>query len=76
MLHCLRKKELVMNSCSVIRVGCLSVGSRGNDTMKVVEELKQEIYHFLAIFSVSPYYNKPTQEGIYQHFKRLLRPIP
>jgi 4-hydroxy-tetrahydrodipicolinate synthase len=39
--------------------------------MKVVEELQtRDLSPFVAILSVSPYYNKPTQEGIYQHFKR------
>jgi 4-hydroxy-tetrahydrodipicolinate synthase len=46
------------------------LGVGGNNTMKVVEELKsRDFSKFSAILSVSPYYNKPTQEGIYQHFK-------
>ena len=55
----------------------LGVGS--NNTAQVVEELKTRNFeHFCAILSVSPYYNKPTQEGIYQHFKAiaLASPIP
>ena len=47
--------------------------------MKVVEELKtRDFSNFSAILSVSPYYNKPTQEGIYQHFKAVAEasPIP
>ena len=32
--------------------------------------------HFQAILSVSPYYNKPTQEGIYQHFKKIANASP
>jgi 4-hydroxy-tetrahydrodipicolinate synthase len=44
----------------------------GRNTLKVVEELKtRDLSAFAAILSVSPYYNKPTQEGIYQHFKAL-----
>jgi dihydrodipicolinate synthase/N-acetylneuraminate lyase len=31
---------------------------------------------FVAILSVSPYYNKPTQEGIYQHFKAIANASP
>ena len=55
----------------------LGVGS--NNTQEVVEELQsRDFSDFVAILSVSPYYNKPTQEGIYQHFKAiaLASPIP
>ena len=48
----------------------LVIGVGGNNTMEVVEELKnRDLSPFAAILSISPYYNKPTQEGIYQHFK-------
>jgi 4-hydroxy-tetrahydrodipicolinate synthase len=48
----------------------LGVGS--NNTQQVVEELKSRDFSaFSAILSVSPYYNKPSQEGIYQHFKAI-----
>ncbi|MFK5878615.1 MAG: 4-hydroxy-tetrahydrodipicolinate synthase [Flavobacteriaceae bacterium] len=53
----------------------LGVGS--NNTMAVVETLKTEdLSAFDAILSVSPYYNKPTQEGIYQHFKAITEASP
>lgn len=55
------------------------LGVGGNNTMEVVEELKnRDLSKFAAILSVSPYYNKPTQEGIYQHFKAVSEasPIP
>jgi 4-hydroxy-tetrahydrodipicolinate synthase len=46
--------------------------SRGNNTLKVVEELKtKDLSAFAAILSVSPYYNKPTQESII--LKQLLK---
>lgn len=57
----------------------LVLGVGGNNTHKVVEELKSRDFSaFDAILSVSPYYNKPTQEGIYQHFKAVAEasPIP
>lgn len=57
----------------------LVLGVGGNNTAKVVEELKtRDLSDFVAILSVSPYYNKPTQEGIYQHFKMIAEasPIP
>lgn len=57
----------------------LVLGVGGNDTLKIVKELKtRDLSPFVAILSVSPYYNKPTQEGIYQHFKAIAEasPIP
>lgn len=57
----------------------LVLGVGGNNTQKVVEELKtRDFSQFSAVLSVSPYYNKPTQEGIYQHFKAVAEasPIP
>jgi 4-hydroxy-tetrahydrodipicolinate synthase len=48
------------------------LGLGGNDTAVVVNELKtMNLTDFIAILSVSPSYSKPTQEGIYQHFKML-----
>jgi len=57
----------------------LVLGVGGNNTYKLVEELKtRDFTDFVAVLSVSPYYNKPTQEGIYQHFKAIAEasPIP
>lgn len=55
----------------------LVLGVGGNDTMKVVEELKTaDLSDFEAILSVSPYYNKPSQEGIYQHYKAIAEATP
>jgi 4-hydroxy-tetrahydrodipicolinate synthase len=57
----------------------LVLGVGGNNTAKVIEELKtRDFSKFDAILSVSPYYNKPTQEGIYQHFKAIaeVSPLP
>ena len=48
----------------------LVLGIGGNNTAAVVEEINTtNLKDFDGILSVSPYYNKPTQEGIYQHFK-------
>lgn len=53
----------------------LGVGS--NNTLEVIEELKSRDFSgFVAILSVSPYYSKPTQEGIYQHFKAIAEASP
>jgi 4-hydroxy-tetrahydrodipicolinate synthase len=47
----------------------LVLGVGGNNTAQLVQDLKSEsLEGFDAILSVSPFYNKPTQEGIYQHF--------
>ena len=48
----------------------LVAGIGGNNTLDVVEQIKQfDITGYDAILSASPHYNKPTQEGIYQHYK-------
>ncbi len=50
----------------------LIAGIGGNDTNEVVKCIQQfNISGYEAILSVSPYYNKPVQEGIYQHYKAL-----
>ncbi|MCK5814639.1 MAG: 4-hydroxy-tetrahydrodipicolinate synthase [Flavobacteriaceae bacterium] len=55
----------------------LVLGVGGNNTMGVVAELEtRNLKGFDAILSVSPYYNKPTQEGIYQHFKAISKASP
>lgn len=47
----------------------LVLGIGGNNTRAVVERIKStDLSKFEAILSVSPYYSKPSQEGIYQHF--------
>ncbi|MFT5253860.1 MAG: 4-hydroxy-tetrahydrodipicolinate synthase [Flavobacteriales bacterium] len=75
------EKELVINTVVACNNGRLPLvlGVGGNNTMKIVEELEsRDFTPFVAILSVSPFYNKPTQEGIYQHFKRIAEasPIP
>ncbi len=47
-------------------------GAGGNDTAHVIEVAREfEAMGAKGILSVSPYYNKPTQEGLYQHFKAI-----
>ena len=44
----------------------------GNNTAAVVEEIKQTNWKGIdGILSICPYYNKPSQEGLYQHFKAI-----
>lgn len=57
----------------------LVAGIGGNDTQEVIEAFKKfELTGYDAILSVSPYYNKPNQEGIFQHYKALdaATPLP
>lgn len=74
-----QEKELVIDIVIEANNGRLPLvlGVGGNNTLKVVEELKtRDFSAFTAILSVSPYYNKPTQEGIYQHFKAVAEASP
>ena len=51
------------------RIG-LVAGIGGNNTAEVIEQIKAfDTAGYNAILSASPSYNKPTQEGIYQHYK-------
>ena len=53
------------------------LGIGGNNTALIVEEIKStDLSNIDAILSVSPYYSKPTQEGIYQHFKAISEASP
>lgn len=55
----------------------LVLGVGGNNTAEIVETLKKDdLSSFSAILSVSPYYNKPSQEGIYQHYKAISKASP
>lgn len=49
----------------------------GNNTAAVVEEIKQTNWKGIdGILSICPYYNKPSQEGLYQHFKAIAKTSP
>ncbi len=50
----------------------LVLGIGGNNTQQVIDEIKRtDIDAFDAILSVAPYYNRPTQKGIFAHFKAI-----
>jgi 4-hydroxy-tetrahydrodipicolinate synthase len=52
-------------------------GIGGNNTQSVIEEIKNtDLSEVDALLSVSPYYNKPSQEGIYQHFVAVAKASP
>lgn len=75
------KHELLAQTIAFVRNRVpVVLGVGGNNTAEVVEQLGAfDMDGVDAILSVSPYYNKPTQEGIYQHYKAIaqvaLRPI-
>lgn len=73
------EKQLVIQTVIEENKGSLPlvIGIGGNNTALLVEELgKSDLEAFDAVLSVSPYYNKPTQEGIYQHYKMLAAVSP
>jgi 4-hydroxy-tetrahydrodipicolinate synthase len=73
------EKELVIKTIIEANNGRLPLvlGVGGNNTYGVVKEMKnRDMSQFSAILSVSPYYNKPTQEGVYQHYKAIAEASP
>ncbi len=74
-----QEKQLVVSTIVSENAGRLPLvlGIGGNNTNAVVEEINQtDLSAFTAVLSVSPYYNKPTQEGIYRHFSRIASVSP
>jgi len=75
------KHELLAQTIGFVRNRVpVVLGVGGNHTAEVIEALNSfDMDGVDALLSVSPYYNKPTQEGIYQHYKAIaqvaLRPI-
>jgi len=75
------EKQLVINTIVAVNDSRLPLvlGIGGSNTQAVIEEINErDLTVFTAILSVSPAYNKPTQEGIYQHFAAIAKvaPIP
>lgn len=55
----------------------LVLGHGGNNTRALVKALEEESFEgFDAILSVVPYYNKPSQEGLYQHYRTIAEASP
>ena len=55
------------------------IGVGGNSTAALVEEFKKTNFEGIsAVLSVTPYYNKPTAEGLYQHYRAIseISPVP
>ncbi|SHI97462.1 4-hydroxy-tetrahydrodipicolinate synthase [Mesonia phycicola] len=73
------EKQLVKKTIVEENNGALPLvlGIGGNNTQAVADAVQNEnLEGFDAILSVSPYYVKPTQEGIYQHFKKVSQSSP
>lgn len=73
------EKEEVTRFVIQVNAGRLPIvlGLGGNNTKAIVEKL--QTYDFTgvdAILSVTPYYNKPSQEGIYQHYAAIAKSSP
>lgn len=74
-----QEKELVKQTVINTNAGRLPIalGIGGNNTAAVIEEIKNTDFSSIqGVLSVSPYYNKPSQEGIYQHFKAIAEACP
>ena len=74
-----QEKKEVVNTISKANNGRVPMvlGIGGNNTKQVIEEIKStDLSEMAAILSVSPYYSKPTQEGLYQHFKAIAEASP
>jgi 4-hydroxy-tetrahydrodipicolinate synthase len=73
------EKKLVVD-CIVKTVNSripIVIGIGGNNTSEVIETIKTtNLKGISAILSVSPYYNKPTQRGIYEHFSAIAKESP
>ena len=72
------KSEIIKATIAQVRGRIpIVLGVSSNCTRSVVKQLKDGDFHGInAIMSVVPYYNKPTQEGIYQHFKAVAEAAP
>ena len=75
------EKAKVLKACVEYNKGRvpLMLGLGGNATQKLLDEIEQtDFYGVAGILSVSPYYNKPTQEGIIAHYRALAdaSPVP
>ena len=72
------KKEIIQFTVNHVnhRVPIV-VGVGGNDTYSVIKDLQElPLENAIAILSAAPYYNKPSQEGLYQHYKMIAEHSP
>ncbi|WP_448826016.1 4-hydroxy-tetrahydrodipicolinate synthase [Capnocytophaga bilenii] len=77
----LTKEEKQLVCSTIVRVNNkrvpLVIGIGGNNTQNVIDEIKHtQLDDFVAILSVTPYYNKPSQAGMYAHFAAIAQASP
>ena len=73
------EKQSIFSYVSEVNAGKLPLvaGIGGNDTRDTIKSFSSfNLEGYDAILSVSPYYNKPSQEGLYQHYKALSETSP
>jgi 4-hydroxy-tetrahydrodipicolinate synthase len=74
------EEKIEIFNCTVKKVNGrvpIVIGIGGNDTAAVIKSFgKFDLTKVVAILSVSPYYNKPSQEGLYQHYMALADAAP
>ncbi|TCJ12578.1 4-hydroxy-tetrahydrodipicolinate synthase [Flaviaesturariibacter flavus] len=75
-----REEKLEVLQCTFSTVEArvpVVIGAGGNNTASVIKEIEAlPVEKAAAILSASPYYNKPSQEGIYQHYKAIAAATP
>ncbi len=72
----IRCMEIAVEICKGTNTKVLS-GAGSNSTAEAINTAKRALACGVdAIFSVAPYYNKPSQEGIYQHYKAIAESVP
>jgi 4-hydroxy-tetrahydrodipicolinate synthase len=74
------EEKIEVFNCTVKKVNGrvpIVIGIGGNDTAAVIKSfIKFDLTKVVAILSISPYYNKPSQEGLYQHYMALADAAP
>lgn len=72
------KKDVIKYTYDVVKNKVpVVVGIGGNNTYELIHELEAfPLDEAIAILSTSPYYNKPSQEGLFQHYKTLAKASP
>ncbi|WP_149276028.1 4-hydroxy-tetrahydrodipicolinate synthase [Pareuzebyella sediminis] len=73
------EKQTIIDTVTIANAGRLPlvVGIGGNNTAAVIDDLQSlDLTNFDAVLSVSPYYNRPTQEGIFRHFEAIANVSP
>ena len=78
---CLTQDENIRIKNLVVKIGNgrlpILMGCGGNNTAVVVDEIRQSDWSGIdGILSVCPFYNKPSQDGLYQHFKAIAQVSP